>query len=233
VYRGTWRNLTVAIKVLAETTPRNLFVREVEIWKKLKHPNVLELYGASSTSGDPPWFLVSPYEKNGSLSEYLRRMAPTLPPGAVSGDWRTRAASAPTFTGGGVGSLMGVHSPELLGLGLNEEMTVRRKSASQPYNGEIGKEWNLLRFMYQIAKGMDYLHSQGVLHGDLKVQFPLRESSCLLSILVCQASNVLVDDQVHCMITDFGQSEMKSEAYRISGASPPRNCSYFPLREFH
>ena len=58
VYRGTWREHTVAIKVLAETTPRKLFVHEVEIWKKLYHPNVIELLGASSATGDPPWFLV-------------------------------------------------------------------------------------------------------------------------------------------------------------------------------
>ena len=58
VYRGTWRQHTVAIKVLAETTPPKMFVHEVEIWKKLYHPNVIELLGASSASGDPPWFLV-------------------------------------------------------------------------------------------------------------------------------------------------------------------------------
>lgn len=58
VYRGTWRRHTVAIKVLAETTPPKLFVHEVQIWKKLYHPNVIELLGASSATGDPPWFLV-------------------------------------------------------------------------------------------------------------------------------------------------------------------------------
>ena len=60
VYRGTWRKRTVAIKVLAETTPRKMFLREVNIWKSLYHPNVLELFGATSASGDPPWFLVRP-----------------------------------------------------------------------------------------------------------------------------------------------------------------------------
>jgi abelson tyrosine-protein kinase 1 len=58
VYRGTWCKRTVAVKVLSETTPRKMFLREVEIWKSLYHPNVLELFGASSTSGEPPWFLV-------------------------------------------------------------------------------------------------------------------------------------------------------------------------------
>jgi abelson tyrosine-protein kinase 1 len=61
VYRGTWRRHTVAVKVLAQTTPRKIFVHEVEIWKKLYHPNVLELLGASSATGNPPWFLVSTF----------------------------------------------------------------------------------------------------------------------------------------------------------------------------
>ena len=59
VYRGSWRKKTVAIKILAETTPRKVFLREVEIWKSLYHPNVLELFGASGAGGEPPWFLVS------------------------------------------------------------------------------------------------------------------------------------------------------------------------------
>ena len=58
VFRGTWRKDTVAIKVLDKTTPRNLFLKEVRIWKNLHHPNVLELFGASSAQGEPPWFLV-------------------------------------------------------------------------------------------------------------------------------------------------------------------------------
>jgi abelson tyrosine-protein kinase 1 len=58
VFRGTWRKHTVAVKVLENTTPRKAFLREVKIWKSLYHPNVLELFGASSASGEPPWFLV-------------------------------------------------------------------------------------------------------------------------------------------------------------------------------
>jgi abelson tyrosine-protein kinase 1 len=93
VYRGTWRGHTVAIKVLAETTPRKIFVHEVEIWKSLCHRNVLELLGASSASGEPPWFLVrkvlsflsactmtsfnqvSKYYPRGSLVKYLKGLS--------------------------------------------------------------------------------------------------------------------------------------------------------------
>ncbi|KAF8211722.1 hypothetical protein K438DRAFT_1807801 [Mycena galopus ATCC 62051] len=148
VYKGTWRGRTVAIKCLAETTPRDLFLREVNIWKELKHPNVLDLYGASGASGDGPWFFVCPYERFGSLSSFLRRVA--------------------------------------------QEGDAAKK----------GREGDLPRFMHEIAKGMAYLHHKGVLHGDLK------------------AANVLVDDRIHCLVSDFGQSEMKSEAYRLSGTTP-------------
>lgn len=142
VYRGKWRGVDVAIKVLAPSTPRALFVHEVGIWKTLSHPNVLELFGASSTTGEPPWFLVSPYMKHGSLVQYLKNLGP--------------------------------HSPV-----------------------------NLLKMIYEVAMGMAYLHRKDVLHGDLK------------------AANVLVDDEVSCVISDFGQSEMKTEVWRVSGKAPP------------
>lgn len=74
VYKGTWRRRTVAVKVLATTTPRKLFTHEIAIWKDLNHPNVLALYGASSASGEPPWFFVSPYCANGSLVTWLKGM---------------------------------------------------------------------------------------------------------------------------------------------------------------
>ena len=37
-----------------------------------------------------------------------------------------------------------------------------------------------------------------------------------------QAANILVDNDTRCVISDFGQSEMKSEVYRISRAPVPR-----------
>jgi hypothetical protein len=41
---------------------------------------------------------------------------------------------------------------------------------------------------------------------------------------------VLVDDKLRCVITDFGQSEMRSEAYRISGTQEPREFSFSRYR---
>lgn len=38
---------------------------------------------------------------------------------------------------------------------------------------------------------------------------------------------MLVDDGFRCVISDFGLSEMKSEAYRISGRPPQRKLRIF------
>ncbi|KAH7104572.1 hypothetical protein BKA62DRAFT_468969 [Auriculariales sp. MPI-PUGE-AT-0066] len=60
-----------------------------------------------------------------------------------------------------------------------------------------------LRFMHEIALGLQYLHSKDVLHGDMK------------------AANVLVNGQSSCVITDFGQSDVRTEVWRLSQQAPP------------
>ena len=205
VYKGRWRGRTVAIKVLAECTPRKLFVREVGIWKNLRHSNVLPLYGASSTAGDPPWFLVSPYLKNGSLVEHLKKVEhESRPPGLGIGSITNPVSPTPL-------SPLLSRSPGLRAISLpafpDSNNAGDSRESVKPQSGEnnhIRRQWDLFRFMHEISKGMEYLHGKGVLHGDLK------------------AANVLVDDKYRCLISDFGQSEMKSEVYRISGTMPPR-----------
>ncbi|KDR78325.1 hypothetical protein GALMADRAFT_245445 [Galerina marginata CBS 339.88] len=172
VFQGTWKGRTVAIKVLSEVTPSDLFVREIKVWKSFIHPNVLKLYGASSATGSHPWFFVSPYMKNGNLVEFLRRISQ--------------------------------HEEfELQGLG-----SIAENLPSSRSRGSYGKAFvrilklgDVYRILQEIVEGMNYLHRMNVLHGDLK------------------ASNVLVDDHCRCVISDFGQSEMKSEVCRITGSS--------------
>ncbi|OJA20637.1 hypothetical protein AZE42_09915 [Rhizopogon vesiculosus] len=158
VYLGSWSGRRVAIKVLSSYTSASLFRQEVEIWRKLRHDNVLRMWGASSAQGERPWFIVSEYCGSGSLVGWLRERKCRV------GDSSTSGALSPP-------------------------------SAST--KGEV----DLLRCMHHISRGMVYLHDENVLHGDLK------------------ASNVLVDDNGRCVISDFGQSEMKWEVSRRSGKS--------------
>jgi serine/threonine protein kinase len=170
VYLGRWRGRNVALKVLAPSTPRSLFVHEMNTWRSLKHPNVLPLYGASSAVGDRPWFFVSKFCSGGNLVEWLKRA-------------RARETE---------------HN------GLEErgrEVGVMEREGDAVMNED---QIDLLRCMHQIAKGMEYLHGREVVHGDLK------------------AANVLVGDTGRCLISDFGHSEMKSEASRLSEQPVPR-----------
>lgn len=123
------------MKVLRDFASSRLFIREAEIWKNLIHPNVIKLLGASSASGNPPWFFVSPFAKHGDLGSYLRR----------HGTRKQRG--------------LGIMTP-LSSLSVNDFETSRREGLKP------SREW-----MLEIATGMDYLHGQGVLHGDLKVGF--------------------------------------------------------------
>ncbi|OCF45644.1 TKL/TKL-CCIN protein kinase [Kwoniella heveanensis CBS 569] len=131
IWRGKWQGLDVAIKELTPMADRQLFVKEVEVWRRLKSDRILPFYGASSTTGPPPWFLVSPYMRNGNILTYLQ-------------------------------------TPQ-------------------------GAHCNKLAFIFEMAQGMEYLHSRDIIHGDFK------------------ATNVLVDDDAHAIICDFGLSQLKMD----------------------
>ncbi|KAG6878245.1 hypothetical protein C0992_008377 [Termitomyces sp. T32_za158] len=74
VYKGKWGTRVVAVKAVEVYTSKESFVDEVNVWKELKHPNILQLYGASSVEGTPPWFLVSPFMIHRNLADYLKRV---------------------------------------------------------------------------------------------------------------------------------------------------------------
>ncbi|KAH7911476.1 hypothetical protein BJ138DRAFT_1135374 [Hygrophoropsis aurantiaca] len=211
VYLGRWRDLSVAIKVLSSATTQSTFIREVLIWRELRHPNILRLYGASSTTGEKPWFFVSPYCAGGTLVAWLNaardRARDRLGGHAVEME-RGRSMFGMGSGSGGIGLSGNSHG---VGTGVceaamaNPKQIGRRVISSGNLDSRTGiEEIDLVRCMHQIAKGMEYLHDKGVLHGDLK------------------AVNVLVDEIGRCIVSDFGQSEIKSEVYRISQKPLPR-----------
>ncbi|KIJ32278.1 hypothetical protein M422DRAFT_184717 [Sphaerobolus stellatus SS14] len=144
VYKGVLRGREVAIKILDPKTPWILFQRQSAIWASLEpHPNILLFLGVSSATGNPPWFLVSPYMKNGNLVDFL-------------------------------------------------------KAKSSLGHQERYKNPSALRMLHEIATRMVYLHDKQVLHGDLR------------------ANDILIDDELRCVISDFGQSQLRGEISKLN-----------------
>ncbi|KAJ6574586.1 kinase-like domain-containing protein [Mycena capillaripes] len=73
VYRGTWNRTEVAIKVLQneagiKPSPASL-LNEIEIWSTLRHPNIVQFFGANTLDDKP--FIVMPYVQY-NAKEFLR-----------------------------------------------------------------------------------------------------------------------------------------------------------------
>ncbi|KAF9269782.1 kinase-like protein [Marasmius fiardii PR-910] len=62
--------------------------------------------------------------------------------------------------------------------------------------------FDLMRFMLEIARGMEYLHDRDVIHGDLK------------------GANVLIDNDLKCVLADFGHSKFTQQ---ITHSDPKHN----------
>lgn len=80
--------------------------------------------------------------------------------------------------------------PPMLITDLMEQGDIRKYLSSRGWDQKLG-----LKLLLDVATGMTYLHSKGILHGDLKTV------------------NVMVDND-QALIADFGLSKIKSEATR-------------------
>ncbi|KAG8688610.1 hypothetical protein FRC11_005143 [Ceratobasidium sp. 423] len=129
VFKGKWNGATVAVKRLVKDASAETLLREVELWQGLRHPHVVQFFGASPKYS-PNAFIVSQYLANGNALMYLKR--------------NPRADRA--------------------------------------------------KLARETAVGMEYLHSMGIIHGDLK------------------AANVLITDTGSAALADFGLSEVKQDS---------------------
>ncbi|KAJ3551589.1 hypothetical protein NM688_g4615 [Phlebia brevispora] len=71
VYQGDWKGELVAVKVM-EQTSQLVLQKEVNVWKRLRHPRILQFFGASAADASPP-FIVCALLANGDSISYLLR----------------------------------------------------------------------------------------------------------------------------------------------------------------
>ncbi|KAF8339481.1 kinase-like domain-containing protein, partial [Amanita rubescens] len=131
VFKGKLGGEAVALKLLFKTQNNIDFCREALMWKSLKHKFVLPFLGIYETESATQFFLVSPYMKNGTLSQWRKDIKPSV-----------------------------------------AEIQERRTL--------------ILVKIREVAQGIQYIHSEGVVHGDLR------------------GDNILLDSNFHVQITDFG-----------------------------
>ncbi|KAF8548432.1 kinase-like protein [Imleria badia] len=154
IYKGTLRfppkTIKVAIKVIKvysaeDNHPKKTkrLRREIKVWMKLNHPNVLSLFGITSGFGPFP-AMVCPWLENGTLTSYLECCGAIL---------------------------------------------------------------QILALTCDVASGLQYLHWQSIVHGDLS------------------GSNVLIDANGRARIADFGLSTILDEigsTFATSSTGKPR-----------
>jgi len=76
--------------------------------------------------------------------------------------------------------------------------------------------------LWDVAKGLDYLHSRNMVHGDLK-GVRGRSESHFATILTLNQPNILVDGSGHARITDFGQTMVTKNPDTMRSASQHGN----------
>ncbi|KAJ7444697.1 kinase-like protein, partial [Mycena latifolia] len=106
--------------------------REVKVWWRLQHPNVIPLLGISFDYGEY-MSMISPWMEGGTLSSHLQKPASTF--------------------------------------GIDEK----------------------LKFLNEIADGLQYLHNNRIVHGDLTT------------------ANILLDSKYNAVLADFGMSFLVDE----------------------
>ncbi|KAJ3527660.1 hypothetical protein NM688_g8100 [Phlebia brevispora] len=70
VYEADWKGTKVAVKELERGVPPAVIQQEIDVWKRLHHPHILQFFGACNIA--EPAFIVCALQANGDIVNHLR-----------------------------------------------------------------------------------------------------------------------------------------------------------------
>ncbi|GMF59725.1 unnamed protein product [Phytophthora fragariaefolia] len=74
-FRAKWLDADAAVKLFISDVAHSEFEEEVHLWQRLRHPNVIKMYGACEV-GPHLQFFVCEYTSQGSLWEHVKQYSP-------------------------------------------------------------------------------------------------------------------------------------------------------------
>lgn len=165
VYKGVWKSITVAVKVMVLPSHMNgaakrerMAIMEAAISSALTHPNIVQTYT----------FSVQPLTASASGSQQLLTSADD-----------TRPASAPEDACGEVYASTGLEVQLVLeycdGGTLRDALDAGRFLSRHSTTGV--QYLTVLQIAREVARGMQHLHSLDIVHADLKTRNILLKSS--------------------------------------------------------
>ena len=238
VWMARWQGNDLAVKVLKvahESFDAPEVAREVAILRRLRHPCICALFGLTRVEQRPA--LVLEYMGGGSLAKYLfhrKLSSPCFSSDPIPDD-ATRLAAERGAAGGGNGPV--IFTPLAVG---TAEKAAAEKAAAEKAAAEIKK----IGFAVQLASGLCFLHSHGILHCDVKTDNALLDrthSACKLvdfglaslSLNSRDHSKVRVSTdslpQMRFRGGDAPGSHLAAEAYPLIHFAGRRRCRHAAL----
>ncbi|CAL5227539.1 g10528 [Coccomyxa viridis] len=171
VYKGKWKGVTVAVKIVehsAETEGELLQLRESLLSSSIVHPNVVATYKVRTVR------VLEESRMTDSANENSGHISKSVHPPAVPNLSTSSGTIGPEVDGGSQDMRETWMLLEYADRGNLDRALVQKKMMTADNCLDLD---TVCRCLIDIAAGMDYLHSLGVLHGDLKGANVLLKSS--------------------------------------------------------